>query len=126
MARWNAYYESSVNDDQYPPLSTTVSAGASHFNSGVIDDEFGHAVANISGAFAVSQPRGMMMQPGFNEQFESYYTGSDTYTGSGEEVTSICMCVTCMCTCMCVHAVCACVCVCMCVRVRVCACMMYV
>ena len=89
MARWNAHYESSqVGDDKYPSLSTTVSARASHFNPGMIGDEFGHAVANVSGAFAVSQPRSMMMQSGFNEQFENYYTGSDAYTGSGEEVGS--------------------------------------
>ena len=78
MARWNASYGSSVNDDQHPSLSTTVSAAASHFNSGVINDEFGHAIANVSGAFTTSQPRSMMMQPGFNEQFESCHTGYDT------------------------------------------------
>ena len=40
----------------------------------------GHAVA-----FAVSQPRSMMMQPGFSQKFENLYS---TCTGSEEEVRS--------------------------------------
>ena len=45
-----------------------------------------------------------MMQSGFNEQFENYYTGSGAYTGSGEEVgfqSVLCQCV-CVCVCVCV------------------------
>ena len=94
MAHWNAYYESSqTSDDQYPSLSTTVSSAASHFESRMPGDaEFGHAVANISGAFAGSQPPSVMMQPGYSQQFEDFYcTASrpDTYTESGEEVGSL-------------------------------------
>ena len=93
MAHWNAYYESSqTSDDQYPSLSTTVSAAASHFKSRMPGDEFGHAVANISGAFAGSQPRRMMMQPGYNQHFENFYCtaspGPDTYCDT-EEVGSL-------------------------------------
>ena len=54
MAHWNAYYKSSqTGDDQYSSPSTTVSAAASHFKSRM---QLGHTVANISGAFAGSQP----------------------------------------------------------------------
>ena len=68
MAHWDAYYESSSKDDQYTPLSTTISCGASHFNSGGIGNDFSHAVANTSGACASSRTRGLL----------SHYRDSDT------------------------------------------------
>ena len=101
MAHWNAYYESSqTSDDQYPSLSTTVSSAASHFESRMPGDaEFGHAVANILGAFAGSQPQSVMMHPEYSQQFEDFYcTASrpDTYIES-EEVVIYSLGCTCMC-----------------------------
>ena len=78
---------------------------------GVINDNFGHAVANVSSVFAVSQPRSMIMQPGFKEQFESYYTGCDTQDLEKRLAHYACVRV-CACVCVCVCVTCACVDVC--------------
>ena len=90
MAHWDAFYQRSMHDPDYPSLSTTISAGVRQFNPA----EFGgHAVANALGAFTASQP---LTQP-HEDDPES---GSE-FVSRPNIIMLIGRCV-CMCVCVCV------------------------
>ena len=113
MSHWDAYYQKSVLDLEYPTLNTTISAGASHFSPGDFGDQLGHAVANALGAFTASQPRYPLMQPEvqLEEDAESGFelvshTVNILYMFNGWLLRRSAVCV---CVCVCVCGMCVCV-----------------